>query len=111
MVWENTVIVGLDPTIFPNFINGGNNMAFRNRKYKDSVFTDLFGSDRDGKKNFLELYNALAGTDYKLENVKLERKVIEQALYKTFNNDVSWEIDGKLIVLVEHQSSVNENIR
>ena len=85
-------------------------MAFRNRKYKDSVFTDLFGSDRDGKKNFLELYNALAGTDYKLEEVKLERKVIEQSLYKTFNNDVSWEIDGKLIVLVEHQSTVNENM-
>ena len=85
-------------------------MAFRNRKYKDSVFTDLFGSDRDGKKNFLELYNAFAGTDYKLEEVKLERKVIEQALYKTFNNDVSWEINGKLIVLVEHQSTVNENM-
>ena len=85
-------------------------MAFWNRKYKDSVFTDLFGSDRDGKKNFLELYNALAGTDYKLEEVKLERKIIEQALYKTFNNDVSWEINGKLIVLVEHQSTINENM-
>ena len=85
-------------------------MAFKNRKFKDSVFTDLFGSDRDGKKNFLALYNALAGTDYKLEEVKLERKVIEQALYKTFNNDVSWEINGKLIVLVEHQSTVNENM-
>ena len=85
-------------------------MAFKNRKYKDSVFTDLFGSDRDGKKNFLALYNALAGTDYKLEEVKLERKVIEQALYKTFNNDVSWEINGKLIVLVEHQSTVIENM-
>ena len=84
-------------------------MTFR-KKYKDSVFTDLFGSDRDGKKNFLELYNALAGTDYKLEEVSLERKVIEQALYKTFNNNVSWEIDGKLIVLVEHQSTVNENM-
>ena len=81
-----------------------------NRKYKDSVFTDLFGSDRDGKKNFLELYNALSGADYKLGEVNLERKVIEQSLYKTFNNDVSWEIDGKLIVLVEHQSTINENM-
>ena len=85
-------------------------MAFMNRKYKDSVFTDLFGSDRDGKKNFLDLYNALAGTNYTLDDVKLERKVIEQALYKTFNNDVSWEVNGKLIVLVEHQSTVNENM-
>ncbi|MBR4790229.1 MAG: Rpn family recombination-promoting nuclease/putative transposase, partial [Treponema sp.] len=85
-------------------------MAFRNRKYKDSVFTDLFGSDRDAKKNFLELYNALSGSSYKLDSVSLERKIIDQTLYKTFNNDVSWEIDGKLIVLVEHQSTINENM-
>ena len=85
-------------------------MALKNRKYKDSVFTDLFGSDRDGKKNFLALYYALSDSDYKLENVKLERKIIDQALYKTFNNDVSWEINGKLIVLVEHQSTINENM-
>lgn len=83
---------------------------FINRKYKDSVFTDLFGSDRDGKKNFLELYNALSGSDFKLEEITLERKVIEQSLYKTYNNDVSWEINGKLIVLVEHQSTINENM-
>ena len=56
------------------------------------------------------MYNALSGSDYKLEDVKLKRKVIDQALYKTFNNDVSWEINGKLIVLVEHQSTVNENM-
>ena len=85
-------------------------MSIFNRKYKDSVFTDLFGSDRDGKKNFLDLYNALSGSDYKLGEVSLKRKVIEQALYKTFNNDVSWEINGKLIVLVEHQSTINENM-
>lgn len=28
-------------------------MAFWNRKYKDSVFTDLFGTDKTGKENFL----------------------------------------------------------
>ena len=85
-------------------------MAFWNRKYKDSVFTDLFGTDKTGKENFLALYNALSGNDFKLKDVSLERKVIEQALYKTFNNDVSWEINGKLIVLVEHQSTVNGNM-
>ena len=52
-------------------------MAFRNRSYRDSVFTDLFGSDRDARKNFLDLYNALSDSDYKLEEVKLERKIIE----------------------------------
>ena len=38
-------------------------MAFWNRKYKDSVFTDLFGTDKTGKENFLDLYNALSGND------------------------------------------------
>ena len=38
-------------------------MAFWNRKYKDSVFTDLFGTDKTGKENFLALYNALSGND------------------------------------------------
>ena len=85
-------------------------MSIRNRKYKDSVFTDLFGSDKHAKENFLSLYNALSGSDYKLNEITMERKVIEQSLYKTFNNDVSWEINGKLIVLVEHQSTINENM-
>ncbi|MBR0125542.1 MAG: Rpn family recombination-promoting nuclease/putative transposase, partial [Treponema sp.] len=85
-------------------------MRFINRKYKDSVFTDLFGSDRDGKKNFLDLYNALSGSNYRMEDVSMERMVIEQSLYKTFNNDVSWMIDGRLVVLVEHQSTVNNNM-
>ena len=62
------------------------------------------------RKNFLELYNALSGNNYKLGEVNLERKIIDQALYKTFNNDVSWEINGKLIVLVEHQSTINNNM-
>ena len=87
-------------------------MLFRNKKYKDSVFTDLFGSDRDGKKNFLDLYNALSGSDYKLEDVKLERKVIEQTLYKTYNNDVSWEIDGKLIATLTNEfgNAISTNV-
>ena len=85
-------------------------MFFLKRKYKDSVFTDLFGSDRDGKKNFLSLYNALSGKNYSEDDVSVRRKIIDQTLYQTYNNDVSWEIDGKLIVLVEHQSTINENM-
>ena len=84
-------------------------MFFR-RNYKDSVFTDLFGSDRDGKKNFLSLYNAMCGTHYSEDDTTVRRKIIDQTLYQTYNNDVSWEIDGKLIVLVEHQSTINENM-
>lgn len=72
-------------------------MSFINKKYKDSVFTDLFGSDRDGKKNFLELYNGLSGSDYKLEEVTVERKVIEQELRLS---DAFYKKDGSSLELV-----------
>ncbi len=37
-------------------------MAKHNRRYKDSVFVDLFSEDKTAKANFLSLYNALHGT-------------------------------------------------
>ena len=40
----------------------GGFMARHNRRYKDSVFVDLFGEDKNAKSNFLSLYNALHGT-------------------------------------------------
>ena len=45
-------------------------MAFWNRKYKDSVFTDLFGSDRDGKKSdaFFEKDNSKLELVVKVKN-------------------------------------------
>ena len=61
-----------------------------NRNYKDSVFVDLFGEDKKAKENFLSLYNALHGTH--------------------LGNDVSYLIDNKMIVLAEHQSTINPNM-
>ena len=82
-----------------------------NREIKSSVFADLFGDDElVGKKNFLALYNAIHGTSLKFEETKIERKIIPQSLYKTLNNDVSMEINGKIIVFVEHQSTINKNM-
>lgn len=85
-------------------------MAKKNRNIKDSVFTDLFGNDKDGKRNFLSLYNALHGTNLKYEETVIEKKTIPQSVYKTFQNDVSMLIDNKLIVMIEHQSTINENM-
>ena len=46
-------------------------MAIENREIKSSVFADLFGDDElDGKKNFLSLYNAIHGTNLKLEETE-----------------------------------------
>ena len=86
-------------------------MATENREIKSGVFADLFGDDeKDGKKNFLSLYNAIHDTNLKLEDTVIEQKKIPQAVYKTFYNDVSMLINGRLIVLIEHQSTPNKNM-
>ena len=50
-------------------------MSTSNRKYKDSVFVDLFSEDEKAKENFLSLYNALHNTKLtaieKLKNIRL----------------------------------------
>ena len=81
-----------------------------NTKYRDSVFVDLFMKDIHAKENFLSLYNALHDSDLKLSEVSMESEIIDQTLYHTYYNDVSFKINGKLIVLVEHQSTINENM-
>ncbi len=84
-------------------------MEKENREYKDSLFVDLFYGDKTAKKNLLSLYNALHDTDYQDEGV-IQKVKIDDVLYKNFKNDISFEMDGKVIVFGEHQSTVNPNI-
>ena len=87
----------------------GDFMAKHNRRYKDSVFVDLFGEDKNAKSNFLALYNALHGTTLDVRT-ELKRLRLEQVMYMTFYNDVARLVDDRIIVLVEHQSTVNANM-
>ena len=77
-----------------------------NRKYKDSVFVDLFTYYKD---SIVLLYNVLQGTnlsaDTKVENINLEN-----TLYTSIRNDVSFLIDNTILVLIEHQSTINKNM-
>ena len=85
-------------------------MATHNRRYKDSVFVDFFGEDKNAKANFLSLYNALHGTELDASSVELEPLRLEQVMYMAFRNDIAYLIDGKIIALVEHQSTINANM-
>jgi predicted transposase/invertase (TIGR01784 family) len=76
-----------------------------NRKYKNSVFTKLFGTPEKA----LELYNAISGKNYP-PGTKVKIVTLSDALYMEQLNDIAFVIDGKLVVLVEHQSSINENM-
>ena len=80
------------------------NMATK-RKYKDSVFTSLFSD----KKRLLELYNAIKGTSYKNPNL-ISINTLDGVLFPNRQNDISFTIGDKVVVLIEHQSSVNENM-
>ena len=84
-------------------------MKKHNRRYKDSVFVDLFGEDKDAKDNFLSLYNALHGTHLDA-STELKLLRLEQVMYMAFCNDVAYLVDGKIIALAEHQSTVNANM-
>ena len=84
-------------------------MSTVNRKYKDSVFVDLFSEDEKAKENFLSLYNALHNTTLK-DTEQLKSVRLDQVLYMTFYNDVSYLVENKIIVLAEHQSTINPNM-
>lgn len=75
-----------------------------NRTFKSTVFIMLF----EDKRNLLELYNAMTGKDYQ-DPDQLEINTLENAIYMSMKNDVSFIIDGRLS-LYEHQSTYSPNL-
>ena len=80
------------------------------RNYKDSVFVDLFAHDISAKENFISLYNALHGTNLDAEITEIQPVMLEKVLYMKYYNDVAMLIDNKIVVMIEHQSTINENM-
>ena len=75
-----------------------------NRTFKSTLFIMLF----EDRKNLLELYNAITGKQY-ADPELLEINTLENAIYMSMKNDVSFLIDGRLS-LYEHQSTKNPNL-
>lgn len=82
----------------------GNNELTVNRTFKSRIFAMLY---RD-KKELLDLYNAVTGKHYKNPD-ELEINTLENAIYMSMQNDVSFLIDSRLS-LYEHQSTYNPNL-
>lgn len=74
------------------------------RTYKSRLFEMIFSE----KKELLELYNAVNGTDY-TDPELLEINTLENAIYMTMHNDLSFIIDSRLN-LYEHQSTYSPNL-
>ena len=78
-------------------------------EHKDRLFKYIFGKDsKKSKKWRLQLYNALNGTNYKDPDA-LELNTIENVIYITMHNDISFLVDSQM-TLYEQQSSWNPNM-
>ena len=76
-----------------------------NREYKSTVFSKLFGED---KENALSLYNAVNNSNYTNAD-DLVFTTLEDVVYMKMKNDVSFLFD-KTLSLYEHQSTYNPNM-
>ncbi|MBR6153971.1 MAG: hypothetical protein IKQ43_06005 [Treponema sp.] len=79
------------------------------REYKDRLFKAIFGRDTEESKRWrLDLYNALNNTNY-TDPDALEVNTIENVIYITMKNDVSFLVDSEMN-LYEQQSTHNPNM-
>ena len=76
-----------------------------NAKYKNSVFSFLFGNETALR----ELYSAIRGKPLP-PDTPIEINTLTNVLYMGQLNDLSFTVDGRLVVLVEHQSTINHNM-
>ncbi len=76
-----------------------------NKKYKDSVFTRYFSDEHKLRL----LYNALENTNYG-EETEVNIITLEDVLFMNQKNDICFTIDNKFIILIERQSTINNNM-
>jgi hypothetical protein len=76
-----------------------------NRNHKNSVFSSLFSTP----DVLRELYSAIEGISIPLD-IPIDINTLTDILYKGRINDISFLIDNRLVVLIEHQSTINDNI-
>ncbi len=76
------------------------------RKIKDSVFTNLF----QDKKYLLRLYKALHPEDGNVTEEDIKDVTIKHILVDADYNDLGFSVGGRLVILIESQSTWTLNI-
>ena len=82
-----------------------NQAAVANRTHKDSIFRLLFNDE----EKIRELYGALSGEPVGAD-VPIVIRTLEDAVFLDIKNDLAFTIGDKYVVLIEHQSTVNQNM-
>ena len=76
-----------------------------NAQYRDSVFRDYFNTP----ERLLSLCNSVLGTEYR-NAAKLHINTLEGIFFDNQKNDISCTLEDNFLVLIEHQTSVNNNM-
>jgi hypothetical protein len=76
-----------------------------NRRYKDSVFSRYFSEPQ----RLIEIYNAIEGTHYP-SDAEIEIQTLEDVLFHEQINDLAFLLERRLIILIEHQSTISLNL-
>lgn len=76
------------------------------RTYKDSLFSLLYSN----REAVLDLYLTLHPEDGQTTESSIELINLESYLLANRYNDVAFKVGNRLVILVEHQSSINENM-
>lgn len=84
-------------------------MEKENREVKNNVLVDLMYEDESAEENERSFYNALH--EEKLpENTEIKKVCVDNILYMNFKNDFSFRTGEQILVLGEHQSTLNNNM-
>lgn len=75
-----------------------------NRELKSDVFTALFSEPENAAK----LYSALSGVETAPEDIEI--KTLEGVLFLARKNDLGFTVKDRMLVISEHQSTVNQNM-
>jgi len=76
-----------------------------NEKHKDTVFTFLFSNPAILR----ELYSAIEGVTLP-PDAPIDINTLSDVLFRRQRNDISFLVNNRLIVLIEHQSTINDNM-
>ncbi|MBP3230935.1 MAG: transposase, partial [Anaerovibrio sp.] len=74
------------------------------RTYKDSLFRDIFND----KKRLQGIYYALTGEKVAVKDIKIT--TLRGTFFEDIKNDISFMVGNRHIVLMEHQSTLSENM-
>ena len=79
-----------------------------NREFKNSVFTLLF-NEEEAIRDISGAVGAMLGEEIG-PNTSIKKTTLQNVLSSGKLNDLSFMLDDKLIVLIEHQSTINKNM-